>query len=197
MEYYKNLSLEDLFYINDDGLVCCEEWTDVVGHEGKYKISNLYRVKSLSRFIKTRNQGQRIGRDFILQQYQDKNTKHLKVKLSLNGINKTFGIHVIVARNYIPNPLNLPLVEHLNDIPFDNRPENLIWSTHKKNTQHAFERGLMKGKKGDSHGRSKLKEWQVLEIRSSSKTQKELVQFYNVSQATISDIKLNRIWKHI
>ena len=54
IEYWKNLDLRDLFYINDDGLVCCEEWRDIIGYEGYYQVSNLGRVKSL-KFKKQNN----------------------------------------------------------------------------------------------------------------------------------------------
>ena len=45
IEYHKNLSLELLFYINNEGLVCYEEWKDIPGYEGIYQVSNLGRIK--------------------------------------------------------------------------------------------------------------------------------------------------------
>jgi hypothetical protein len=52
MDYYKDLSLEDIVYIDDNGVTCVEEWKDVPDYEGLYQVSDLGRVKSLERFLK-------------------------------------------------------------------------------------------------------------------------------------------------
>lgn len=56
IEYYKNLSLENLPYINEEGLICWEEFRDIPQYEGLYQVSDLGRVKSLARTI-TRSNG--------------------------------------------------------------------------------------------------------------------------------------------
>lgn len=51
--------------------------------------------------------------------------------------NKTYLIHRIVAETFIPNPDNLPQVDHINRDKTDNRVENLRWvsrSTNQRNT---------------------------------------------------------------
>ena len=51
MEHYKNLSLEDIVYVDDNGVTCVEQWKDIPDYEGYYQISNLGRVKSLERIL--------------------------------------------------------------------------------------------------------------------------------------------------
>ena len=51
IEYYKNLSLENLFYIDENGIVQEEEWKDIPNWEGMYQCSDLGRVKSFGRKV--------------------------------------------------------------------------------------------------------------------------------------------------
>lgn len=101
-----------------------EEFKDIKGYEGLYQISNLGRVKSLNY--------RHTGREKILKLKIDKDG-YLLICLYKNGKQKFFTIHRLVAEEFIPNPNNLPQVNHKNEIKDDNRMENLEWCTVKYN----------------------------------------------------------------
>lgn len=63
------------------------------------------------------------------------------VTLKHKSLRKHYKVSRLVAMVYIPNPNNLPVVMHLNNIRTDNRAENLKWGTQKENTQQCIQEG--------------------------------------------------------
>lgn len=66
----------------------------------------------------------------------------------LDGVRYTESIHVLVARAFIPNPDNLPEVNHKWGKKFDNRVSELEWTTRLENIRHSFRLGLTPRAKG-------------------------------------------------
>lgn len=112
---------------------------------------------------------------------------------------KLYFVHRLVAEKFIPNPNNLPQVNHKNGIKTDNRVENLEWVTNQKNREHAVQNGLHLS--GDKCPWTKLTSIQVLEIlreiESGEFTLSEIGKRFNVSRGTVADIKYGRTWKHL
>lgn len=107
MRPYENLSIESL-----PG----EEWRFIPGWEGYYQISNYGRVKSLHR-------GERIRKQ------HSKYDGYLLITLVKKGCFLSFSVHRLVAKAFINNPNNYPVIDHINGDRADNRVDNLRWTT--------------------------------------------------------------------
>tara|TARA_R110000851_G_C12843586_1_gene542038 strand:+ start:34 stop:495 length:462 start_codon:yes stop_codon:yes gene_type:complete len=62
---------------------------------------------------------------------------YLHIKLYNNNKKKIHYIHRLLAEYFIPNPDNLPVVDHINRIRDDNRIENLRWVSLEENTHNS------------------------------------------------------------
>lgn len=112
-----------------------ESWVPVPDFEGMYEVSDLGRVRSVSRIT---NDGKKI-RGRILS---SKNGRYPCVTLYRCNIPVNFSIHRLVAQAFIPNPENLPEVNHKDGNKLNNSVCNLEWSTSSDNCNHAIANGL-------------------------------------------------------
>jgi len=60
------------------------------------------------------------------------------IDLYNNGKRKIYKVHRLVTETYIPNPDNLPEVNHIDEDKTNNNIANLEWSTHAYNMQHSL-----------------------------------------------------------
>lgn len=114
-----------------------EEWKDVVGFEGLYQISNLGRVKSLPKLVERGKWGSFVIPERILHPNLNKYRGYMEIGLGtkLSGY-KRCKIHRLVAEAFIPNPDNLPCINHKDENKINNRVDNLEWCTYYYNLHY-------------------------------------------------------------
>lgn len=110
-------------------------------------------------------------------------------------------VHRLVAMAFIPNPDNLPEVNHKDGNKLNNCVTNLEWCDGLYNMRHAWATGLTYGLKGQDNGHSKLTNEQVKEIKEKYTGVRgqiaNLAREYNVSWSLIKLIVTGKNWTHI
>jgi len=111
-----------------------EIWRDIKGYEYLYQVSNLGRVKSVSRKVSRGNSFYTV-KEKILNYGVDR-LGYTRVVLSNKCNCRTFLVHRLVAEAFIPNPNNLPYINHKDENPSNNCIDNLEWCTQKYNVNY-------------------------------------------------------------
>lgn len=112
-----------------------EVWKQVVGYEGYYEVSDHGRVRSVDRTVKCRGIGMR-SLESKMRPAQKRANGYLFVSLCKNGTHKMLSIHRLVAEAFIPNPDNLPYVNHKDETKTNNNVDNLEWCTASYNATY-------------------------------------------------------------
>lgn len=115
------------------------------------------------------------------------------------GGDRIKGMHRIVATVFIPNPNNLPEVNHIDGVKTNNRVDNLEWVSKKENQQHATK--VLGKRVGADCYIHKLTEKEVLDIYELCKegelTYKEIGMNYGISDYTVGHIARGISWKNL
>lgn len=109
-----------------------EEWRSVVGYEGFYEVSSFGRVRCIAILTKW---GSVTKVNRIMKQ-RDTHDGYKRVSLSLNKKLKHKTVHRLVALAFIPNPQNLPEINHKDENTKNNCVENLEWCSRKYNANY-------------------------------------------------------------
>lgn len=161
----------------------------IPGYEGLYEITTEGEVFSLN-----------YHREHIRKRMIGKMDKdgYIEVGLRKDGRRTYRRVHRLVALTFLPNPNNLPQINHKNLIKSDNSLGNLEWCTHKENIQHFLKNGIMShNQRGQNNNYSKLKNKDVAQIwkLKGIKPQRELADMFNTTIASVGLIHRQRTWK--
>lgn len=108
-----------------------EIWKPCPEFESKYLISSQGRILGIG-IYNTCKKGE------LIKQHQKRGrNSYMQVRLYDNGRAKTMEVHTLVAKAFVPNPYNLPIVNHINENKIDNRVENLEWCTNAYNIRYS------------------------------------------------------------
>ena len=125
-----------------------EIWKTILGYEGLYEVSNLGNIRRI-KFINNKTQINKIKKLKL-----NKTGKYISVILCKNGKVKGHYVHRLVAEAFIPNPNNLPQINHKDENKLNNKVDNLEWC----NSFYNMNYGNVKDKISNSHkGKENLK----------------------------------------
>lgn len=144
-----------------------ETWVKIQEVSGNYQISNYGNVKSnISNII--------LKQSIVAKRKNKQGYKVVNLKGNLHYV------HRLVANAFIPNPNQLPEVNHIDGNKFNNHVNNLEWVTSSENMKHAYKTGLIK------HSRKFGKDNPIskLVLQKDKKTLEVLHRYYGVREAS-------------
>ena len=169
-----------------------EQWA-TVDYDSRYQVSNYGQVRGPRRLLKWR-----IPNRLTMPL----NSTYPSVLLCKGAAQKTFPVHILVARHFIgPCPEGME-VNHKDRNRHNPRADNLEYLTPSQNVQHSYDNGR-ESLKGERNPAAKLTESDVKEIRSIYRRgvkglgQVALAHRFGVTQSAIWRILQGLVWKEV
>ncbi len=168
-----------------------EIWRRIVGFEGHYAVSNKQRVKSYKR--KGVNGYSITGKILRPGKHPD---GYARYTLCKDGKFFYVNRHRLMGVAFIPNPKNLPCINHIDNDPTNDELSNLEWCTLSHNTRHAYKTNRL-SKVGEKNSMCKLTADKVRYIFNYQGDKNKLIKKYGIVRNTINDIKSGRRWSSV
>jgi hypothetical protein len=124
-----------------------QQWKDIPGYEELYQVSDMGHIRGLK-------PSPRLKGTYLIPVLH--NGKYHRVRFFKEGKRKSFFIHILVGKAFVPNPLNLTEINHKKGNKLDNRASELEWTTRQNNILHSY-RVLGTKSKGRSYPCCRLK----------------------------------------
>ena len=155
----------------------------------------VYSHKTKRLIFLNNNKGYHMARLYVIDPNKPNETKKDRIRYIY--------VHRMVAETFIPNPDNLPVINHKNGIRNDNRVENLEWCTQRDNILHAFRvlRIPTKYQLGEANDSSVYTEKEIRNlcelIQSGITSVKELSRITGIAEGTVIAVKNGIQWTHV
>lgn len=173
-----------------------ETWRKIPGLPDYYEASSLGRLRRIERTVDatsphgtgTISQRKIRSKIFKLRALSTKGYQRI------NLCGRIWFVHRLIATAFVPNPHDLPQINHRNGRKIDNRPSNLEWATNQQNRDHAVTTGLQPSGERVS---KKLTLRQVESIRaleSGGMSQGRIAEMFQIRQQTVSKIARYKSW---
>jgi chorismate mutase len=174
-----------------------ERWVTIPVANG-YEVSDQGRIRSVDRIV-VRSDGVRLRRSGQIIRQMAMKKGYLRVRLRCNdGKIRHFLSHRLVLMSFVgASKLE---TNHKKGIKSDNRLSQLEYATPTQNAIHAESSGLRYHARGSKHGRSKLHERDVKDIKRRlffEEDYESIASLFGVHRCTIRDIDSGRNWRHI
>lgn len=112
-----------------------EVWRDILGFEHNYQVSNLGRIRTKDRYVRIGGGKERFVKGRIVKPTICTNG-YYEIQMHINGKRKIKLLHRAVGEAFIPNPNNLPQINHKDENPANNSADNLEWCTPRYNANY-------------------------------------------------------------
>lgn len=176
-----------------------EIWKAVVGYEGFYEVSNLGRVRSLSRLVRTYGGREWMSKERIMKLTPVKDKGYLVVSLRVDGDGERRYVHDLVLCAFVgPRPNEQAHCCHGTAGPGVNTVENLRWDTPQANVMDKHRDGTMQI--GEQHWKNVYSEAQIKkakELLSTGLAPMEVSKALDIHVATVRQVKSGRQWAHL
>lgn len=136
-----------------------EEWRDVVGYEGLYKVSNKGNVKIVDRYDVRKDRWGNNIKYHVKSKIKKtclNNKGYCMISLTKNNKTKTFLVHRLVAQMFVDNPNNYTEVNHIDENKENNECNNLQWCDRKYNNNYG---------KQDKECRRVTSKWRMKKVK--------------------------------
>ena len=153
-----------------------EIWRPIEGYEGLYEVSNTGQVRSLDRY----DERNRFLKGRILR-LSDDGRGYLRAHLFSNSKMNNFLVHRLVAQAFIPNPDNLPQVNHIDEDKSNNCVDNLEWCSIEYNINYGTRIDRIRDtrlRNGTYKGLSKEEYWNNYYEKNKDKIRDYQKQYY-------------------
>lgn len=156
--------------------------------------SNLGRVRTKDRVVTRKNGRKQFIKGRVLKQYRG-HGGYMRVDFRVNGKQVHLSVHRVIASCFIPNPIDLPEVNHIDCDRTNNHLNNLEWCTHEYNMQYREKYGVSAKKSAEALNHPviavNLETQEILRFESRSEAAREL----GADNSTITKVVKGRRYK--